>query len=286
MTKFFKRASIAVFVFIGLPIIIGITLSIRKAVKNVPSSAITQVDSIKMKQDSIQAAAAEERKHPRTWYYQAIEDPMTSDTTFYATISPKQNISVRTDREIIHVSVVQSYDNNSANRANRAYDDGYRNGYNNAQRKTNSFWGKRNSSSPPSSGFWGRRSSYSSSGTPQKRTVTTTSTNYTPAYLTFTLKKKGENETDAYIDIADGAFNPGYFTGEQGLHIRFDKNKDAFYPSLGYKDESARILHLATTKGFLEKLKKAKTMLIEVDIVNTGRFVLEFDVHDLKWKQS
>ncbi|TWV96769.1 hypothetical protein [Chitinophaga pinensis] len=272
MTKFFKRASIAVFVFIGLPIIIGITLSIRKAIKNAPPPTISKADSLKIRRDSIQAAtwaaAEEEKKHPKNWYYRSEEDPMTSDTTFYATVSPKENISVRTNREIVNVSVTETSDNNNSS---RAYDDGYRNGYNNAKRKTGSFWGKRSTS-------------YSS--TPKKRTTVTSSTNYASAYLTFTLVKKAGRNTDAYIDIADGAFNPGYFNGGQGLHIRFDKDKDAYYPTLGDKAQTGRVLYLASTKGFLGKLKKAKTMLIEVDIANTGRFVLEFDVHDLDWKRS
>ncbi|SFP00294.1 hypothetical protein SAMN05428949_7134 [Chitinophaga sp. YR627] len=272
MTKFFKQASIAVFVFIGLPIIIGLTLIVRKAIKNAPPPTISKADSIKIKRDSIQAAtwaaAEEEKKHPKNWYYRADEDPMTSDTVYYATVSPKENISVRTNREIMKVSVTET---GGDNRSGRAYDDGYRNGYNNAKRNTNSFWGNRSSS-------------YTS--TPKKRTTTTSSTNYASAYLTFTLVKKPGKETDAYIDMADGAFNPSYFNGGQGLHIRFDKDKDAYYPTLGDKAQSGRVLYLASTKGFLAKLKKAKTMLIEVDVANTGRFVLEFDVHDLDWKRS
>ena len=272
MTKFFKRSLIAVFVFIGLPFIIGLTLTIRKAIKSLPPTPkISQADSIRIRRDSIQAAAYAERNRPRNWYYRGEEDPMTSDTTFFATVDPKQDISVRTDREIVNVSVVETYDDNGYN---KAYDNGYRNGYRNGKGKSSSIWGSRYSSSGSSS-----------SGSTKKRT-TVSSTNYADAYLTFTLQKNPGTNTDAYIKIAEGAFNPNYFNGQQKLHVRFDKDKADYFSTLGGKAHTGRILFITPTKKFLEKLKKAKTMLIEVEIVNNGSYVLEFDVHDLDWKHS
>jgi hypothetical protein len=266
MTKFFKRTFLVIGVFIGLPLLIGFIVVVRTAIKNAPPDRTAAIkDSIDRNKANIAKAQYEERNRYRNWWYYAEEDKMTSDSIYTATAEPKVKINIRTDRERVEYTVVESHDNSYG----QGYDKGYRNGYRNGQGKSISIFDNRYSSSSRSTG--------------KKSRTTVHSTNYAPANLGFTLLKKAGNETDAYIDMGEGAFSPEYFTGQRKLRIRFDKEKATFYSVLGDKARTRRVLYISPAKEFIKKLKKANTMLVEVSIVDNGNEVLEFDVHGLVW---
>lgn len=258
MNKFYKTTFWLIGLFIFVPLIIGFFVTIRKALKNMPPDRTAIVrDSIQKVKDSIgiaRVAATQEAYKPKNWYYWISEDKMTSDTVFMAQAEPIVSINIRTDREITNVSVVEDND---------GYRKGYENGYRNAKGKSS------------------RYSSYSS-GSSRKRT-TVSSTNYAPAGIGITLTKRPGRNAEVYVDMNEGSFFADYFTGQRKLRIRFDKDKATFYTVTGDAASTGRTLFISQAGAFIERLKKAEAMLVELYIVDNNPEVLEFDVHGLKW---
>jgi hypothetical protein len=103
----------------------------------------------------------------------------------------------------------------------------------------------------------------------------------TEAYASFFLYYNG-SENYFSVRLDKGAFN----TKDDSCRVRFDNNKPAYYKVYFRGSEYYYIMGFYKKDTLISLLKKAKKMLIEVDIDKVGKRLLEFDVEGLKWNHK
>jgi hypothetical protein len=94
------------------------------------------------------------------------------------------------------------------------------------------------------------------------------------------IRKKGTN-TDIMLIVSKGQFIVGV---DGGLaKIKFD-DEPAFSIRLSSpSDYSSDVVFLGSERKLIEKLKKAKKALIEVEFYNEGIRIIEFDTFNFEW---
>ncbi|MBW8685238.1 hypothetical protein [Chitinophaga rhizophila] len=267
MSKFFKWTLISIGVLIVLPFIIGIIFTIgnmETAKEPASVSKMTAADSLsKLRADTIWEYGIYGPK--RNWYYRTGEDKMTSDVSYIAECPANGNLRIKTDREIINVTVRETRHHDYR----KGYDQGYKSGYRNGSGQYSGIWRNGNASGP----------SRSSSG----RYTSVSSSNYTSAIPSLYLYKKADQPTTVYVNLYEGTFVPAYFTSGKKVRVRFDKLKPEMLAVRGDKNGSRQRLYFPHPEQLIARIRKTDTLLVEVEIAGNGTEVLEFDVRNLDW---
>lgn len=99
---------------------------------------------------------------------------------------------------------------------------------------------------------------------------------------TLTLRSKGKSSQDIYLSVSKGQFKNDSDGGV--IKIRFDDNVAKKYSYSNSSDGSTDIIFLDSVGSILDKIKKSKRMLIEVEFYQEGLRVIEFYTEGLKWE--
>lgn len=98
--------------------------------------------------------------------------------------------------------------------------------------------------------------------------------------LILTLRKQ-PNNLDVYIRISKGQFNSTYHSST--VSVKFDDDDKQLFGIVESNSGSSDLMFLNSENKFVNRLKTAKTLLIQPDFYNHGSVTFEFDVSDLKW---
>jgi len=71
--------------------------------------------------------------------------------------------------------------------------------------------------------------------------------------------------------------------GQKGMRIKFDDEKPITFSYNSASDASTDVIFINSPKKFIDKLKKAKKVIIESEFAFAGLHQLEFDVDGLQW---
>lgn len=97
-----------------------------------------------------------------------------------------------------------------------------------------------------------------------------------------TLRNKN-NSNDVLLYIKDAVINAN--VNGVNMRIKFDNETPSRYYGSLADDGSYDVVFIHPTANFIKKVKKAKKIIIEIEIYNGGTNVLHFDVDGLKWNQ-
>jgi hypothetical protein len=98
---------------------------------------------------------------------------------------------------------------------------------------------------------------------------------------TLTIRSKGKSK-DIYLQVSKGQFNSNSDGGK--LKIRFDDEIAKSYSYSTASSGSSDIIFIDNVSSVLEKIKKSKKMLIQVEFYQEGLRVIEFYTEGLKWE--
>lgn len=84
------------------------------------------------------------------------------------------------------------------------------------------------------------------------------------------------------LEVTKGQFMAGV-DGED-IRIRFDEGKAMTFSGNSPADEDTKVLFITPAARFIEKLKKAKRIIIQAEMFNDGTQTMEFDTENLIWK--
>jgi len=94
----------------------------------------------------------------------------------------------------------------------------------------------------------------------------------------FTIRKK-DNSYDTYLTVSKGQFNANI--DETNIRIKFDNENPKYYSISAPSDNSSDFIFINNSNSLVKKLKKSKTMIIEVEFYREGIRQIEFDVRNL-----
>lgn len=94
------------------------------------------------------------------------------------------------------------------------------------------------------------------------------------------LKRKGVSKVLLQID--KGQFMSSY-NNENTIRIKFDKEKPRNYRFSNESTGDTKTIFLNNSYSIIEKLKKSKNVIIEVEFYSEGTNQFEFNVEKLKW---
>lgn len=103
---------------------------------------------------------------------------------------------------------------------------------------------------------------------------------------TLALREHPQYGKNVYISIEKGQLLDSDFHSK--VLVRFDNDKPVSFPSVRPADLSSETLFLRGNafSVFLNRLKTAKKLKIEVPVYQAGNQVLEFDVEGFTWKEA
>lgn len=93
------------------------------------------------------------------------------------------------------------------------------------------------------------------------------------------FKKQGN---EVILQIDKGQFMSS-FDGDETIKIKFDDNPTKEYSYQNEGTGQSTTIFLNHSNSIIEKLKKSKRVIIEVDFFDNGSFQFEFNVEGLKW---
>lgn len=97
----------------------------------------------------------------------------------------------------------------------------------------------------------------------------------------FTIRKM-DGRLGAVLTVSGSQFTSDVYGGN--VSIKFDEEAGRTYSFSGASDGSSDVIFINNTKLLIQKLKKAKTMLIEAEFYSNGNKIMEFDVSNFEWK--
>ncbi|QDZ06431.1 zinc-ribbon domain-containing protein [Sphingomonas panacisoli] len=100
--------------------------------------------------------------------------------------------------------------------------------------------------------------------------------------MSLMVRKSPAYGTDVLLTISSGQMMCPSYEGCSGT-VRFDDGKAQRISFNGPADSSSEVVFVVGAKAFLEKLKKAKKVVIEKTLYQAGSPQFEFDVAGLKW---
>ena len=102
---------------------------------------------------------------------------------------------------------------------------------------------------------------------------------------TLSVREHPQHGKDIYISIEKGQLLDSDYHSK--VLIRFDDDRPQSFSSVRPADLSSDTLFLrgGAFPVFLNRLKTAKTLKIEVPVYQAGNQILEFDVEGFKWKK-
>ncbi len=102
------------------------------------------------------------------------------------------------------------------------------------------------------------------------------------SYGKICLRKGPQFANGVYIRISKGQILCSGYSGCH-LRVRFDDGIPFVVDGVGPSDGSTTIVFLQGYAGLVAKMKRAKSMMVEVEFYQNGRQILSFDVSDLRW---
>ena len=98
---------------------------------------------------------------------------------------------------------------------------------------------------------------------------------------TFQLVLRRESKRNLVtLSVSKGQFVGSY---NSTLRVKFDKNKVESFSFSEPNDGTSNVIFIDSESRFINKLKKAKHLMIEAEFYQEGRVVIEFNVQGLKW---
>lgn len=91
-----------------------------------------------------------------------------------------------------------------------------------------------------------------------------------------------KDENDVLFTIGKAMFNTGI--GYYELQVKFDDGKIEKYRCDNSANNNFQMVFVRKTNEFIQKLKIAKTVLIQCNIYQRGDMVFHFDLSGLKWE--
>ena len=91
-----------------------------------------------------------------------------------------------------------------------------------------------------------------------------------------------KNGNEVILEVDKGQFMSSY-DGNKKIRMKFDENPPTEYSFLNEGTGQSTTIFLDHSNSIIEKLKKSKKLIIEVEFYNNGTSQFEFDVDGLKW---
>jgi len=86
------------------------------------------------------------------------------------------------------------------------------------------------------------------------------------------------------LTVSKGQFMPSIMN-ERSVRVKFDDEKPFNYSYAGTSDGSATTIFIVKANQFINKLKKAKKLMIEAPFYDAGMQIIYFDVEGFKWNK-
>jgi hypothetical protein len=96
------------------------------------------------------------------------------------------------------------------------------------------------------------------------------------------LRKTGK-VTDAYIQVSKGQFLTSLMGGKN-YRVKFDDEAPVKFEAISASDGSSNIAFIGNAKNFIQRVSKAKKIIIEAEFFDHGNEKITFDVEGLKWQ--
>ncbi len=93
-----------------------------------------------------------------------------------------------------------------------------------------------------------------------------------------------EGKNEVLISVSKGQFMTS-IGGSESVKVKFDDEKPELYSYNSAADASSDLIFLINSSKFIEKLKTAKTVMIETTFFNSGSQIMEFNVDDFHWEK-
>ena len=97
---------------------------------------------------------------------------------------------------------------------------------------------------------------------------------------TLTIREKN-NDTNVYLDVSKGQFNRSFQGG--AARIRFDNTPSAIYSFSAAENGRANIVFFDSPEALIDRMKKARKMVVNVNFYAQGSRQIEFNVANLVW---
>ncbi|NNH77377.1 hypothetical protein HLH17_06775 [Acinetobacter sp. ANC 5380] len=104
--------------------------------------------------------------------------------------------------------------------------------------------------------------------------------------LNITLRRDVGKPTDVYFSISKGQFTCDTFNNNCYASIKIDDGPVENISLVGTKDYSSEILFIESdhdSKQFIQRIKKANQVIVELPFYQGGRQQFKFDIDGLKW---
>ena len=98
--------------------------------------------------------------------------------------------------------------------------------------------------------------------------------------LELNLRKRGSEEDDVFVSIDRGQI-PCFNICR--IFTKFDQDEVVEWGGSGADSGRSDLIFIGKSQEFIERLKSAKKLIIEIQIYNHGRFQFNFNVSGLKW---
>lgn len=97
---------------------------------------------------------------------------------------------------------------------------------------------------------------------------------------TLTIRKR-DSGTHAYIQVSRGQFNRSFQGGK--ARIRFDENPAITYGVSAAENGSANIIFFDQEQVLINKMKRARSMVVDIEFAGQGNRQIEFRTAGLTW---
>jgi hypothetical protein len=119
------------------------------------------------------------------------------------------------------------------------------------------------------------------------RTISTNEVEFPMPYnggsrATILLRKSVKYGFDVIFTISTGQFN--YSLDDGHINVKFDGGKIMKYRVNTSDSGNSEVIFIQSSKDFLSKLRKAKTVMVEAQFYQSGAEVFTFNVAGLEWK--
>jgi hypothetical protein len=93
--------------------------------------------------------------------------------------------------------------------------------------------------------------------------------------------RKRESGTHVYIQVSKGQFNRSFQGGQ--ARVRFDNSPPVNYAFSAAENGSANVIFFDSEKAIIDKLKKARNMVVDVQFAGQGNRQIAFRTTGLVW---
>lgn len=90
------------------------------------------------------------------------------------------------------------------------------------------------------------------------------------------IEKEGSKKTIVYLYLEDGIIWGSDYDGDNIVSVRFDDEKVKFYKFDTDTSGAIRKIKLRNSKDFIDKVKKAKYIIIETPVYDEGKIIFRY----------